>query len=320
VIDLASPLVGGGMALSASALWAGSTTVFKGPIVRDGPRAMNLFRIALAFLFFWTAALAIEGDASVRLLATRTGLLLLLSGALGLAVGDFLLFFCVRELGAQPAVTLNLLSPVWSAALGAAIGLESLRFSQLLAIALVIGGVVVVIRSKVEGELEAAGDELPVVDDAAARRRAARGRHGLGLIAGLLSSLCNASAGMISHEVVAEVGPLQAGAIRVAGAALLLLGASLAMRTLRSDARPLGTIRGRGAQVVSVLLASCGGIFLQQAAFERVPASVALCLLSTTPIFLLPLAVGILRERYRWTAVAGTALALGGVAWLVART
>lgn len=320
MIDLASPLVGGGMALSASALWAGSTTVFKGPIVRDGPRAMNLFRIALAFLFFWTVALALEGGGSVRLLATRTGLLLLLSGALGLAVGDFLLFFCVRELGAQPAVTLNLLSPVWSAALGAAIGLESLRAGQFCAIALVIAGVIVVIRSKVEGDLEAAGDELPVIDDAASRRRAARGRHGLGLLAGLSSSLCNASAGMISHEVVAEVGPLVAGAIRVAGAAALLLGASLVLRTLRADARPLVTIRGRGAQVVSVLLASCGGIFLQQGAFERVPSSVALCLLSTTPIFLLPLAVGILRERYRWTALLGTALALGGVVWLVART
>jgi drug/metabolite transporter (DMT)-like permease len=90
------------------------------------------------------------------------------------------------------------------------------------------------------------------------------------------------------------------------------------MRTLRSDARPLLQVRGRALQVVSVLFASCGGIFLQQGAFERVPASVALCLLSTTPIFLLPLAVGILRERYRWTALVGTALALGGVVLLTA--
>jgi len=317
VSDLSSPLVGGGMALSASALWAASTVVFKGPIVRDGPRAMNLFRITLAFAFFWGVTLALDGAAGFALLATHAGALLLLSGALGLALGDFLLFYSVRELGAQPAVTLNLLSPVWSAALGALIGSERLAWPQLGAIALVIGGVVVVIRSKVSGDLEPSADELPVIDDAATRRHAAHGRHALGLIAGLASSLCNACAGMISHEVVAAVGPLRAGTLRVTGALALLLVAGLVLRTLRSDARPLATIRRRGLEVVSVLLASCGGIFLQQGSFERIPASVALCLLSTTPIFLLPLAVGILRERYRRSAGVGTVVALAGVLWLV---
>jgi drug/metabolite transporter (DMT)-like permease len=317
VIDLSSPLAGGGMALSASALWAGSTTIFKAPIVRDGARAMNLFRIALAVVFFGIVTTAVYGDGTVRLLATRNGALLLASGALGLAVGDFLLFFCVREMGAQPAVTLNLLSPAWSAALGALIGVEHLAGRELLAISLVIGGVIVVIRSKSEGELEPSAEELPVIDDEATRRRAARGRHGLGLLAGLGSSLCNAVAGMISREVVAEVGALQAGALRVAGAFVLLIGAGLAGGTLRADSRPLFTPRGRSLQFASVLLASCGGIFLQQGAFERVPASVALCLLSTTPIFLLPLAIGILRERYRFTALPGTLLALAGIALLV---
>jgi drug/metabolite transporter (DMT)-like permease len=317
VIDLSSPLVGGGMALSASALWAASTTVFKAPIVRDGPRAMNLFRVAIAFLLFWTITLALDGAAGFGLLATHAGGLLVLSGALGLALGDFFLFFSVKEIGAQPAVTLNLLSPVWSAALGALLGSEHLRWQQFGAIALVIGGVVLVIRSKASGDLEPSADELPVIDDDATRRRAEHGRHGLGLIAGLASSLCNACAGMISHEVVAEVGALRAGTLRVTGALALLLLAGFALRTLRSDARPLATPRGRGLQIASVLLASCGGIFLQQGAFERVPASVALCLLSTTPIFLLPLAVGILRERYGWNALLGTVVALAGVVWLV---
>jgi len=305
------------MALAASALWAGSTTIFKAPIVRDGPRAMNLFRLAIASVVFGIATTVVHGDGTVRLLATRAGALLLLSGALGLALGDFLLFFSVRELGAQPAVTLNLLSPVWSAALGALIGVEALAGRDLLAIALVIGGVVIVIRSKAEGDLEPSAEELPVIDDAAARRRAARGRHGLGLLAGLCSSLCNAVAGMISREVVAEVGALQAGALRVAGAMVPLIVVAIATGTLRGDARPLRTPRGRAPQFVSVLVASCGGIFLQQGAFERIPASVALCLLSTTPIFLLPLAIGILHERYRWTALLGTVLALVGIPLLV---
>src|SRR5258706_6945363 len=180
VIDLSSPLVGGGMALSASALWAASTTVFKAPIVRDGPRAMNLFRVAIAFLLFWGITLALDGAAGFALLATHAGGLLVLSGALGLALGDFFLFYSVKEIGAQPAVTLNLLSPVWSAALGALLGSEHLRWQQFGAIALVIGGVVVVIRSKASGDLESSADELPVIDDAATRRHAAHGRHGLG--------------------------------------------------------------------------------------------------------------------------------------------
>ncbi len=305
-----SPAVAGGSAaLAASASWAISTVLFKAAIVRHGPRAMNAFRIAIALLLFWTSTLLIDGGVAWRSLATRDGGVLLLSGALGLAVGDVFLFEAVKRLGAQPAIALNQLSPIWSAALGFALGSESLGMRDLGGIAMVLGGVLLVIFGRAKRETTGASD---AVADAAARRLRISGT-----LCGVVSSLCNATAGVMTHHAISAVGVLPGSTLRMSGAAVGTFLATLAMRRGAIDFAPLRMLPQMRRELVAVFLATFLGIFLQQAAYANLDASVALCLLSTTPLFLLPMAVGILHERYRWIAWFGTLLATAGVPLLL---
>ncbi len=300
--DVAS-YIGGGCALTAAAFWAVSTTLIKGAITRYGSRAINLFRVLIAVVLFWAATLIWDGSGAIHAISTDAGIVLLVSGVVGLAIGDAFLFEAVRRLGAQPAIAMNQLSPVWSALLGFLLGSEHLRLRDVGGIALVVGGVLLVIFGR-ERPLDASGAVAPE-------------RRGLGVVMGMLSSLCNAGAGMMTRQAIVAVGVLPGSTLRMTGAAAALLLATLATRRWRADSAPLCALPQMRKELVAVFLATFVGIFLQQAAYARLDASIALCLLSTTPLFLLPLAVGILRERYRWIAWLGTLLATAGVPLLI---
>jgi drug/metabolite transporter (DMT)-like permease len=301
--------VGVAAALFASSSWAVSTVLVKGSILRYGPRAFNLFRCTVALALFWIASVAVEGAHSLHAMTTRDGVTLLLSGVLGLAIGDVFLFEAVRRLGAQPAVAMNQLSPVWSALLGLVLGLERLALVQYLGVATVIAGVLLVIFGRVPAA--APGGIAGVAHDASG--------WSIGFLVGLLSSLCNASAGMMTRHAIHGVGELAGSTLRMTGGAVALFGASVVTRRLRVETGPLRALQSMRKELVAIFLATFLGILLQQSAYARLDASVALCLLSTTPIFLLPLAVGILRERYRPRAWLGTLLATAGVPLLLAQ-
>src|SRR5262249_47748895 len=153
-------------------------------------------------------------------------------------------------------------------------------------------GVLLVIRGRVD---------LEHLDEEA--RRAAGRERAFGVAAGLASSLCNASSGVMAKFALAQVGALPASTIRITGSAALLAGSVVVTGGRAAAFLPLRTITARGKEIAAIFFGTFIGIFLQQGALERTDASVALCLLSTTPIFLLPLALVVLRERYRGIAV-----------------
>ncbi|MEL7239259.1 MAG: EamA family transporter, partial [Planctomycetota bacterium] len=70
-----------------------------------------------------------------------------------------------------------------------------------------------------------------------------------------------------------------------------------------------------GLVLIGVLLGTYGGIWMQQAAFANAKAGPAQTMLSTTPIWILPLAF-FAGERVTWRAVAGSVIAVAGVAML----
>lgn len=308
-MSVAPAWLGGGAALAASVSWAISTTIFKGAILRHGVRAMNLFRLSVALVLFWATTLAVDGGRACEAMATREGAWLLASGAVGLALGDYFLFAALQRLGAQPAIAMNQISPVWSALLGWIAGSEALAPRELLGIALVIAGVLLVIFGR-------APERAAVADAAGAAGAAARVRS-LGIAFGLLSSLCNALAGMMTHHAIDAVGALPGSTLRMSGGAAALVLFAFASRGARADFAPLRGLPRMGRELFAVFLATFVGIFLQQKAFAELDASIALCLLSTTPLFLLPLAVGILRERYLPRAWLGTVIATAGVPLLL---
>ena len=255
----AAALVGGGVALAASASWAVSTVIIKGSIERFGARAFNLFRCSLALLLFWSTSVVLEGGRALRAMSSSDGQVLLASGVVGLALGDLLLFASVRRLGAQPAVAMNQLSPVWSALLGWRLGTERLALPGCAGIVVVIAGVLLVVFGR-------AAERRPEPGAAAGAGRAAGA--GLGLAAGLLSSLCNAGAGMMTRHAVGGVGELAGSTLRMTGGAAALLAVSLVSGRLRIDTGPLRVLPAMRKEIVAVFVATYVGVLLQQAAYR----------------------------------------------------
>ncbi len=71
-----------------------------------------------------------------------------------------------------------------------------------------------------------------------------------------------------------------------------------------------------GLFVVSVCVVTFGGFWLSLVAIKYVDVSIAYTLNSTEPLFILPLAVLILKEKITLRALLGTVVALAGIACL----
>jgi drug/metabolite transporter (DMT)-like permease len=261
---------------------------------------MNTFKCSVSTLYLWAASVVMLGPGFLAEVDSRTAWLLMLSGVVGLAVGDACLFASLRHLGAQPAAVLMQFSPLWSAILGGLFFAEVLNWWQYSAIPVVCVGVVLVILGRARQGDFAAADRADL--------RVARG-----IFFGLLSALFNAVGALIAKQVVAEAGALRATVLRMSAAcAALLLFAAVAGR-FGDWTLPLRHAHRSWRELLAVFLGTFLGVWCWQACLARTEASIALCLTSTTPLFLFPLAVFFLRERYRWPAFVGTLLAVLGI-------
>ena len=141
----------------------------------------------------------------------------------------------------------------------------------------------------------------------------------LGLLLGLLALVCGSAGALLARSALRDtpLPPLQAAALRLAGAAVVLLP------LLPGLVRRLGSRWGpQPAQprwlllLAATLLGTVLGIALQQLALSRLPAGLAVALLSTSPVLavLLAAAEGDRPGRRGWAAAL---LVLAGVGLLL---
>jgi drug/metabolite transporter (DMT)-like permease len=79
--------------------------------------------------------------------------------------------------------------------------------------------------------------------------------------------------------------------------------------------RPLRSRQLIPIVVLAAFLGTYLGIWLQQVSFKYTAAGIAQALLATSPLFVLPIAIG-LGDRVTWRAVLGVLMAIGGI-WLL---
>lgn len=146
------PFVGEILSITAAALWALAVVLFKKSGESVHPLALNTFKNILALLLYlptlWLANVSLIQDFTVG-----EYLLLLVSGVIGLAVGDTLLFKSLNMIGAgRSALVSCLYSPaiiflsyLWLD--------EKLTLLQLAGVALIVSAVLETTRVRGEGPL-----------------------------------------------------------------------------------------------------------------------------------------------------------------------
>ncbi|HBD09041.1 MAG TPA: EamA family transporter, partial [Syntrophobacteraceae bacterium] len=260
-------------ALASSASWALGSILFKKLGESLSPLAMTLAK-GMVSIVLLGVVLCFTGVADVTL---EPLLLLAASGILGIAVADSLFFEALQDLGPHALAVLMMLGMVVTPILAVLFLGESPTPLAWAGIVLVVAGIGVVLYAKLTGDEE---------------RSSLRGT-----ILGTLSVICMAVSMIIAKKGLASISAMQATFIRmVAGTAGMLLCGIVTGR-LGKWMLPFREPRLLSLFVFSVCVVTFGGFWLSLVAIKYVDVSIAYTLNSTEPLFILPLAVLILKDK-----------------------
>jgi len=255
---------------------------------------MNLTKCLIGMLYLGIPLLFF----GLEPLSLRDVLLLGASGLLGIALGDSFFFHALMRLGPRLTVLAEMLGPILTV-LSAVIFLhERLDAAAFLGIVLTLAGVACVLWENA-GPRETRGVTL----------------RGLGF--SLLSGVCMSAGIILAKMAIVRSSALEATFLRLAWAAGGLSLWGCATRRLGPWLKPLSDPRAVRQAAAAAAVAIYGGFWLFLVALKHIDAAVATALNSTTPLFILPLAAGLLKEKLSPRAVLGAAVAVAGVALLV---
>jgi drug/metabolite transporter (DMT)-like permease len=301
---LNTPFLGELAALGAATMWSVSSIFFTIGGRRIGSVMVNRVRLALAVLFVGTAHLIILGTPFPAGAESYRYLWLALSGIIGLVIGDSMLFQAYVLVGPRLGVLMLSLSPIFSALLAWVLLGETLSPLEIGAIALALGGMVWVV---LERSRDGSGRHIPRQD------------YIRGILYGAGAGLCQA-AGLVTAKrgLVGDFPALSGVMIRMTVAmAVMWLLAAFRKEIGRTIRAPLDDpIAGR-AIVLGALIGPFVGVWLSLVAVQSARVGVASTLMAMTPVISLPLVHWIYHEQVSRRAVAGTLVAMAGVAAMI---
>jgi drug/metabolite transporter (DMT)-like permease len=283
-------------ALGSALAWAVGSILFRRIGDEASPLGMNLGKGLLGLLLLGGAMLLFG---SVPM-SPQTVFWLGLSGIVGIALGDTFFFMALMRL--DPRLTLLLATVGQVATVVMAMLFLGERPGALawLGIPLVLGGVGWVMAEQMPHEEQ--GDKTFKL-------------KGIGW--GLLASLCISSGFILAKLGLEEVSALQGTFWRFAFGMLGLAVFGWIRGELVTWLRPFASPALLRRIIVAVLVITFGGFWLTMVGYKYTHASVATILMSTEPLFILPLARLFMDERITPRAVVGALVAVAGVFCIV---
>jgi drug/metabolite transporter (DMT)-like permease len=283
-------------ALGAAFVWALSSTIWQRVGQQIPAVVLNLLKGAIA-LFMLLSTVLILGK-SLPAINPSILAMLLVSGALGIGLGDTAWFVVLKYLGARRSLLLETLSPPLTALFGLIFLQEKLSVVACTGIFLTICGVAWVIAERT------AETVLP----------SKQIWQGLGI--SLLGQTSHAAGAILSRAAFTQIDidPLWTASLRLSGGMAVML--FFLNRTNTASLKQLKSPKILAATVIAAFLGTYLGIFLQQISLKYAPAGIAQALSSTSPLFVLPLAV-MAREKVSLRAVLGVAGAIAGIVLLL---
>lgn len=346
-------LIGVVAALAAALCWTLASSLWRRLPTSLGPGQLNLLKnlVALALQLPLLLALVAIGAAGAGGAAgsgaAASAALLLLSGVVGIALGDSFYLAALRRLGTRRALTFDAAGPALSA-IGAALLLAEVPAPrQWLGIGLISLAVLLVAAQTPRQAPRQAPATAPSDAIATAPRtglvtapaagsldsirspgsRGATGlpgpsaamgpglhsQQGLGILLALAAVFCGVAAALLSRAALREglFSPLLSATLRLGAAALVML--PMLWRLPTAARRPLPAQRRWPLLLLATLLGTCAGLVLQQTALVQLKGGMAVALLSTGPVMALPLAP-LEGDRPGALGLAAALLAVLGVA------
>lgn len=278
-------------ALGAASLWAVSSVVY-GSLVREiPPLHLNLLKGAIAITLLGLTLL-VRGELFPTMTTTNLGLLLL-SGSIGIGLGDTAFFAALNCLGARRALLMETLAPPITAILALIFLQEHLKASVWIGILLTVVGVAWVVTE----------------------RTPATGNHPThlrkGIIFGIVAAISLAIGGLLARAALVNtsISPLWAALLRISAAIVSLLPF---LRFQPNSFAYKPTPRVFVGIGLAAFMGTYLGIWLQQTAIKFTEVAIALTLTNTAPIFILPISAFV-GEKPSIRAILGAGIAIFGI-------
>ncbi len=289
-------------ALSAAFLWAVSSVIYSRLGQQVSPLRLNLLKGAIAIILL-LLTLLLRGE-FLPAIAPSSLSILMLSGVVGIGIGDTAFFAALNCLGARRALLMETLAPPITA-IGALFLQEQLSIGAWCGILLTMLGVTAVVTERLPSS-----NLSPV-------------HLTRGISFGLLAALAMAAGGVLSRAVLTTttISPLWATLLRLIAAMLVLLplawlrGKPEAINQNYSQIKIFHLLPIFRAIFIAAFAGTYLGIWLQQTAIKFTAVGIALTLTNTSPLFVLPLAI-YLGEKVSFRAIAGAVITISGIAVL----
>ena len=286
-------------ALLAAGLWAVASVVYGRLGQRIPPLQLNLLKgiIAIALL---TITIFVRREFFPTLTIVPLSLLLL-SGVIGIGLGDLAFLAAINSFGARRTLLMGTLAPPMTAIIAQIFLQEKLSVSAWCGILLTIVGVAWVVTERLPDSSSNSSMQLS-----------------RGINFGLLAAIANAIGGVLSRAALANtsIPPLWASLFRLIAGVLILL--PLVWLSWRRGRIILSELQSTRVIIATCFAAFCGtylGIWLQQTAIKFTAVGIALTLLQTSPLFIMPLAI-CMGEKLSLRAIAGVVIAIAGIGLL----
>jgi drug/metabolite transporter (DMT)-like permease len=293
-------LAGEYASLGAALVWACAVTAYRywGRDVRS--QTLNLLKSLVAFVCLSISVAILRPPFPA---GGRVCLELMLSGIVGLAIGDTAFFAALRRLGAQGAACGSCLSPPFSAAIAVVYLGETLSLKETAGVAVAVTALAGVLYFGRRGTTHLAS--------------LSTGAIVAGVLFVVISALANAIGLVIARNALQEADVLWGTLIRTAPALLVLA----ALRGLRRGRHSLRLHAASWRQVGILAVVSFWGTFvgllLYTVGMKYAKAGLAAALTSTVPLWVVPIARILLKERMNWQCVVFTLLAVAGIALML---
>jgi drug/metabolite transporter (DMT)-like permease len=223
-----------------------------------------------------------------------------ISGIIGLALGDIFLFQAYISVGTRLGVLLLSLAPIFGSLISWIFFGETLTALQITGIVLALAGIGWVVLSH----------EEPVDTP--------RGHTRRGVLFGVLAGLGQATGLVLAKQgMTGDLSPFQGNAIRMLAAATFIwLWTAVAGQT----GATVETVRKQPQVLWLIALGAVAGPLLGVSssllAVKYAEVGVASTLMALPPVIVLPISYFVFKEKVSWQGVAGTVLAIVGVAVL----
>ena len=258
-------------AIGASLSWTYACFIWRSQTNYNRPLDINLLKNLFAFIFFAPVLFTFKDIIQYKFL-----ILLLLSGVIGIGIGDSLYLKSLKLIGTRRTLSIEALSPILAALSGGIFINENLSIRSWIGIIVVSISFISILKNKNNLILENSNfsnNYFPFKN----------------YIFSFLSIICAVIGALISRFVFLEtsLNAFQTTELRLLGSLIFLIIISrFKINLFINDQNSTEKIKF----ILSILLGTNIGIYLQQLVFQNLPLGIGWTILSTSPIFSLVLA------------------------------